>query len=251
MRHISFFLFFIGLFAGSSVVAQPVRVAVAANARFVLQKLSTAFKKNTGITIEVISGSSGKLAAQIRNGAPYDIFLSADLNFAQDIYKEGFTLNKPKVYALGSLIVCSATGADVKKWKTIVNENTSGKIAIANPQLAPYGKAAEQALIHFKLYQTVLNKLVYGESISQVNTYILKGIVNIGFTTESLVYELPPGTDFKWQKIDDAAYQPIEQGAVLLKQTENKNYNNSKRFYNYLFSAEARAIFKKFGYRMP
>lgn len=231
------------------VIAQPVRVAVAANAQFVLKKLAADFKNSTGIEVEVISGSSGKLAAQIKNGAPYDIFLSADMDFAQSVYQDGFSLTKPKVYALGSLIVCSATGTDVKNWKGYITGNHPGKIAIANPKLAPYGKAAEQALTKLKLYTQASPQLVFGESISQVNTYVLKGVVSLGFTTESLVYELPEGAEFKWERIDPSAYQPIRQGAVLLKYSKSKNFVNNKRFFDYLFSAGAKAIFMQYGYR--
>jgi len=234
--------------AGLSSFAQPVRVAVAANAQFVLKKLAADFKKKTGITVEVISGASGKLAVQIKNGAPYAIFLSADMNFAQDLYNEGFTLNKPKIYALGSLIVCSSTGTDLKKWKSYVSSNSAGKIAIANPRVAPYGKAAEEALNYYKIYQQAAPRLVFAESISQVNTYVFQGAVSIGFTTQSLVYELPSSQRFQWQKVETSAYAPIEQGAVLLKYSKNRNYVNNKRFFDYLFSAAAKAIFRQFGY---
>lgn len=230
------------------VFAQPVRVAVAANAQFVVKKLALEFKNKTGIAVEVISGSSGKLAAQIQNGAPYAIFLSADMAFAETVFKAGYGLALPKVYALGSLIVCSSTGADVKSWKSLISNQEPGKIAIANPKLAPYGKAAEQALKKLKLYEKAQTRLVFGESISQVNTYVLKGAANIGFTTESLVYELPPGASFKWQRVESALYAPIKQGAVLLKYAKSKNYTNNKRFFDYLFSAEAKAIFKQYGY---
>ncbi len=228
--------------------AQPVRVAVAANAQFVVKKLLEDFQKRTGITVEVISGSSGKLAAQIKNGAPYDIFLSADMDFAQSVYQDGFALTKPKIYAMGSLIVCSVTGADVKNWKTLISSQAPGKIAIGNPELAPYGKAAEEALHKLGLYQAAKDRLIFAESISQVNTYVLKGAVNFGFTTESLVYELDPAAGLKWQRIDPATYSPIRQGAVMLKYSKNKNFNRNKRFFDYLFSAGAKAIFRQFGY---
>lgn len=233
----------------SAMAQQPIRVAVAANAQYVLNKLAADFKHKTGIEVEVISGSSGKLSTQIKNGAPYDIFLSADMDFAQSLHAEGFALAKPRVYALGSLIVCSTTGADVQNWKSYIAKNTAGKIAIANPKLAPYGNAAEQALNNLKLYDAVSSRLVFGESISQVNTYVLKGIVNIGFTTESLVYELTDQPNFKWQRVDPSVYQSIKQGAILLKYSKNKNFLNKKRFYDYLFSNGAKAIFKQFGYR--
>jgi len=233
---------------GLTSFAQPVRIAVAANAQFVLKKLAADFKKRTGIAVEVISGASGKLAVQIKNGAPYDIFLSADMEFAQRLYNEGFSLDKPRVYALGSLIVCSSTGADVKNWKSTVTGKSAAKIALANPKVAPYGKAAAEALNHYKIYQAVADKLVIAESISQVNTYVLQGVVSVGFTTQSLVYELPSSQRFQWQKVDPSAYAPIEQGAVLLKHGKTRKDVNHKRFFDYLFSAGAKAIFRQFGY---
>ncbi|CAM4346390.1 molybdate transport system substrate-binding protein [Pedobacter westerhofensis] len=234
--------------AGISSYAQPVRVAVAANAQFVLKKLADDFKKRTGISVEVISGASGKLAVQIKNGAPYDIFLSADMDFAENLYTEGFTLSKPRIYALGSLIVCSSTGTDLKNWTSLITAKSPGKIAIGNPKVAPYGKAAEEALNYYKVYQQASERLVFAESISQVNTYVLQGVVSLGFTTQSLVYELPASQRFQWQKVNPLAYAPIEQGAVLLKYSKNKNYLNNKKFFDYLFSAGAKAIFRQFGY---
>jgi molybdate transport system substrate-binding protein len=242
------FLFFLITLGPVFAFAQPVRVAVAANAQFVLKKLAEDFKKRTGLPVEVIGGASGKLTAQIKNGAPYDIFLSADMGFAQSVYHDGFALTKPKVYALGSLIVCSSSGANVKNWTSYITSESPGKIAIADPKLAPYGKAAEEALNHYKIYQAASDRLVFAESISQVNTYVLKGAVNLGFTTQSLVYELNPSQNFKWHKVDPSAYAPIMQAAVLLKYSKNKNFANNKRFFDYLFSAAARAIFRKFGY---
>lgn len=239
---------FIFLLTSIGVVAQPIRVAVAANAQYVLQQLKSDFQKKTGIAVEIISGSSGKLTTQIKNGAPYDIFLSADMDFVQTVYKSGLALTKPRVYALGSLIVCSATGADLNNWKTIATKHRAGKVAIANPDLAPYGKAAEQSLNHYGLYQKISPQLVFAESISQVNTYVLTKVVALGFTTASLVYEIPSTVNFKWIRIDPSAYSPIQQGAVLLKHAKNSNYIGNKRFYAYLFSPAAKAIFKKYGY---
>ena len=235
------------LLISMNVDAQSLRVAVAANAAFVLKQLKADFMKKTGISVEVISGSSGKLATQIKNGAPYDLFLSADMGFAEDVYKAGFSSIKPKIYASGSLIVCSSTGADLKNWKSLVTDGKSGKVAIGNPALAPYGKAAEQAMNYYHIYKKAAPQLVFGESISQVNTYVLKKAVNIGFTTESLVYELPSNSGMKWLRVDPAAYTPIHQGALLLKHA-NSNLANCKRFYDYLFSPAAKKIFKAYGY---
>jgi len=235
----------------SSVRAQTLRVAVAANAQFVMKVLLADFKKKTGIESEIIAGSSGKLTAQIKNGAPYDLFLSADMDFPAALYKEGFALTPPKVYALGSLIVCSTSGLDVKNWQTLLRHNSVKKIAIANPALAPYGKAAEETFRYYNLWNQVKGKLVLGESISQVNTYLTTGVVSIGFTTEALVHESPSVQKLQWARIDPNVYKPIQQGMVILSYAKQGNYGNAVKFFNYLSSPAAKQLLKKNGYQIP
>lgn len=234
-----------------SARAQPLRVAVAANAQFVIKALRADFRKKTGIEIELISGSSGKLTAQIRNGAPYDIFLSADMDFPNTLYSEGFGVNRPKVYALGSLIACGTSDLDLKNWQSLITSHKVKKVAIANPALAPYGKAAEQALQHYGLWNKIKSRIVLGESISQVNTYISTGVVSFGFTTEALLYESQAGVKLKWVKIDPGIYDEIQQGMLILTHAKKGNYNNALKFFEYLQSAAAGLLFKKNGYRIP
>jgi molybdate transport system substrate-binding protein len=231
--------------------AQPLRVAVAANAQFVIKALQADFKKRTGIEIEVITGSSGKLTTQIKNGAPYDIFLSADMDFPNALYKEGFGINPPKVYALGSLIVCSTSDLELKNWRNLLTTSKVNKIAVANPVLAPYGKGAEQALRHYGLWNKINSKMVLGESISQVNTYISTGVASLGFTTEALIYESPDAAKLKWVKVDDKVYDEIKQGMLILTYAKKHNYDKALKFFNYLQSPAAKQLFKKNGYRIP
>ena len=231
--------------------AQPLRVAVAANAQFVTKALQADFKKKTGIETEVIVGSSGKLTAQIKNGAPYDVFLSADMEFPKALYNEGFGINRPKVYALGSLIVCSTSDFDVKNWRNLLVTGKVNKIAIANPALAPYGKAARQVLRNYGLWDKINTKMVFGESISQVNTYIAAGAVSLGFTTEALICESPDAAKLKWLKVDHKAYDEIKQGMLILLYAKKGNYNKAIKFFNYLQSPAARQLFVKNGYRIP
>ncbi len=228
--------------------SQPLRLAVAANAQFVIKVLQADFKKKTGIETEAIIGSSGNLTAQIKNGAPFDIFLSADMDFPDALYKEGFSITTPKEYASGSLIVCSTVNVDLKNWRKLLTTDSIKKIAIANPALAPYGKAAKEALEHYELWNKVNNKLVYGESISQVNTYITTGAVNIGFTTEALIYEYPDKNKLKWERVDKSVYEKIRQGFIILSYSKKGNYSNAQKFYNYILSTEAKKIFKQYGY---
>ena len=236
------------IFTQAYAQTQPLRLAVAANAQFVVKALQADFKKKTGIETEAIIGSSGNLAAQIKNGAPFDVFLSADMDFTNILFKEGFGISEPKEYASGSLIICSAANTDLKNWRELITGNNIKKIAIANPAVAPYGKAAEEALRHYTLWDKINGKLVYGESISQVNTYITTGTVDVGFTTEALIYEYPEKNKLKWERVDKSVYKKIRQGFLLLRYSKKENYAKAQMFYNYILSPEAKKIFKQFGY---
>jgi len=231
--------------------AQKLRIAVAANAHGLIKKLQTDFKKRTGIETEVIIGASGKLTAQIMNGAPYEVFLSADTEFPDRLFNDGFGLAKPKIYALGSLIICGSAIADFKNWQSILNSGQVRKVAIANPKTAPYGKAAEESLKFYKLETKIKSKLVYGESIAQVNTYIQTGVVDWGFTTESFLYEKSDKTKWKWARVDEKSYGKIEQAVVLLSYAKKSGNSNAKKFYDYLSSSSARKIIASNGYHLP
>ena len=122
------------------------------------------------------------------------------------------------------------------------------KIAIANPAIAPYGKAAEETLQQKGILSDVKSKIVYGESISQLNTYITTGIVEVGFTTQALVKDPANKTQLYWKVIDPKTYSPIEQGMVLLKRAGNNA--NAEKFYQYILSKGAKAIFEEYGYHI-
>jgi molybdate transport system substrate-binding protein len=239
------------VFLGNQIVAQPLRIAVAANAQGLIKKLQADFKKKTGIATEVIIGSSGKLFTQIKNGAPYDLFLSADTSFPNQLYSDGFGVKKPIVYALGSLIICGSKELDVNNWQNILISPKVKKIAIANPKTAPYGKAAEESLLFYKLNEKVKPKLIQGESISQVSTYLQTGAVSIGFTTEAFLYENSNKSHLKWARIDQSSYSPIAQGAILLKHAQKEQLAEATRFFNYLSTPAARKIISSNGYHLP
>lgn len=167
--------------------AQNLKVAAAANLQGVIKVLQADFTQKTGIGIDPIIGSSGNLVQQIKNGAPFDIFLSADMAFPQSLFDAGFTLEKPVVYASGSLIICSTQNLGFDTWERLLLTPGIKKIAIANPSIAPYGKAAEESLQLKGILSEIKSKIVYGESIAQVNTYITTGSVDVGFTTQALV----------------------------------------------------------------
>ena len=228
--------------------AQTLKVAVAANLQSVIKVLAADFNKKSGIVIEPIIGSSGNLTTQIKNGAPFYVFLSADMSFPQSLFKDGFTLAEPKVYASGSLIICSDENIDFKHWETTLLNPSVFKIAIANPAVAPYGKAAQEALTKLDLYDKITDKIVTGESIAQINTFITTGAVSLGFTSLSFTKEPNVGKLY-WKAIDKSLYSPIEQGMVIIKQTPADQMAAAKAFYDYMLSGRAKAILKSFGYQ--
>jgi molybdate transport system substrate-binding protein len=228
--------------------AQTLRVAAAANLQSVIKGLQVDFAHKAGIGIEPILGSSGKLVAQIKNGAPFDIFLSADMSFPEVLYKDGLTTKAPVTYAYGSLVICSTKNIDLANWQRILTTTQIKKIAIANPDVAPYGAAAKQVLQKKGILNKAQSKLVFGESVAQVNTYITTGVVDVGFTSQALVNDPANKTKLYSKVIDPASYTPIRQGMVILKRADSNIW--AKKFYQYLLSADAKRIFKKYGYRL-
>lgn len=227
--------------------SQNTKVAVAANLQGVIKVLQADFEQKTKIKIEPIIGASGNLSNQIKNGAPFDVFLSADMNFPEQLSKSGYTSSKPVVYALGSLIICSNQNLNLNNWEALLQSNSVQKIALANSETAPYGQAAKEVLVRKNLLQKLQSKIVYGESISQINIYITTGVAQIGFTTEALITDVAGKQKLYWHKINQTDYQPIKQGVVILKHAKNNPY--AQQFFKYMQSAAAKNILKKNGYR--
>lgn len=231
-------------FAG---IGQTLRVAVAANAQFVAGKLAQAFKKQSGIEAQLIVSSSGKLTTQIEQGAPFDVFLSADMKYPQELHEKKLTTAAPKIYAYGTLVIWSKTNVVFGKDLNGLKNSAIKKIAIANPKLAPYGTAAEAAMQKTNTFTTLKPKLVYGESIAQVNQYLITGAVDVAFTAKSVVLDPAQKGVGRWTEVDSKLYEPIAQGVVVLK--ASKNLAATNRLYQFLFSAQAKQIFKAYGYR--
>ena len=241
-----FFALFMGLQAGS------IRVAIAANVGYAMPDLVKAFESHHPNTrVETLIGGSGKLAAQIQRGAPYDLFLSANMDYPTKLHAAGMTLDAPRVYARGALVMLSTLPRDFSRGIAVLRDASISRIAVANPRTAPYGKAAFDALTRAKLLETLRPKFVYGESIAQTVAYTQKA-ADIGLIAKSALYA-PQMRTYKegthWREIDPALYTPIDQGMVLLKQSADNP--EAKAFYAFLLSDEARAIFVRYGYRLP
>jgi len=241
------FLIPVLLLLATTAFGQNLKVAAAANLQSVIKVLGQDFKTKTGITIEPIVSSSGNITAQIRNGAPYDVFLSADVTFPATLFKEGFGSKAPVVYAQGSLILCSSQDVGFDNWERLLLTDRIKKIAIANPAIAPYGKAATEAIKQKGISNEIQSKIVTGESISQVNTYITTGVADVGFTTQALVKDPANKTKLYWVEIDPKLYAPIEQAMILLKHAQSNP--DAEKFYQYILSPAAKAIFKEYGYK--
>jgi molybdate transport system substrate-binding protein len=221
-------------------------IATAANMQFVMDELTTAFTQETGIECEKIISSSGKLTAQIKEGAPYDIFVSADMKYPLNLYNSGFTANKPAIYAYGKLILWSLFDS-IKPSVNLLLQKNIKHIASANPKTAPYGIATEEVLNHYKIFDSIKNKLVYGESIAQTNQFITTKATEIGFTAKSVVLSPVAKGKGNWIALDENTYTPIEQGVVIIKNSPSTT-QKKEIFYNFLFSEKGTAILNKFGY---
>lgn len=246
IKRIKIFLAFFLLFSGAAF-AQNVKVAVAINMQPVIKALQKDFKQRTGIEIEPVLGPSGSLAAQIRNGALYDIFLSGDLNFPETLFNDGLCEKRPVVFAQGSLIICSSQDIGFENWERVLLTSRIKNIAIVNPEKSPYGKAASQTLADKGIISDVRQKIVTSDNMSQVNTSIITGNADVGFTTLAFIKDPLNKMLLYWQLVDPKSYSPIEQGMVLLKRAGTNT--DAEKFYQYILSAPAKAIFKEYGYR--
>ena len=231
--------------------AQELMVAVAANVQYPVEELKAEFQKQAGISIVTAFGSSGKFTAQIANGAPFDVFLSADMDYPQALKDRALTHNSPKVYAYGTLVLWTMCGVDLSKGMEVLADGPVKRIAVASADTAPYGRQAVKALKYFNLYDRVSAKLVYGESIAQTNQFITTKAAEAGFTAKSVVLAPNMKGEGAWIEVDKDSYDPIAQGAVILKHAEKGNLEAAEKFFDFLFSAEARDIFKKYGYALP
>ena len=211
-----------------------------------MHELVTVFTAESGIEAEVVHGSSGKLLAQIMEGAPYDVFISADMKYPNTLFKKGKAEEKPKVYAYGKLVLWSVNGNIVPSLG-ILSSDSITHIATANPKTAPYGVATEEFLRHNGIYNQVKDKLVFGEGIGQTNQFINSGAADIGFTAMSVVMSPKLKTKGKWLALDSSTYTPIAQGVVVIKK-DGKNTDQAQAFYRFLFSPKGKSVLKKYGY---
>ena len=244
-------LFCLSFVLSGSVIAETLTVAVAPNVKYAFDDLQAEFKKETGIDITPVFSSSGKITAQVRHGAPFDIFMSADMGFPETLYKNGYAAEPPRIYVYGALVLWTMKDLDMGKGVELLKDSIVKKVAMANPRAAPYGKEAIKVLKYYKLYDTVEPKLVYGEDVSQTSLYIASRAADIGLTAKSVVVSPEMKGKGKWIEIKKESYDPIAQGVVILKHGRVTNAVAAQRFHDFLFSPKARAIFEHYGYVLP
>ncbi len=239
----------LSLFIGNILLANSINIAVAANVSYAIDELIQEFNKQYPHSkVRYTLGSSGKLTAQIIHGAPYDIFMSANMRYPNRLYKEDIATTKPVVYAKGSLALFSTKEYNLSKGIELLKDKNIKKIAVANPKTAPYGIAAKEALENSDTYSNIKDKFVYGESVSQTVSFAVSA-ADIGLVAKSSLYSKQMSRykkDINWIDVDSKLYTPIDQGIVMLKNKKAKD--DVKLFYNFILSHKAKKILKKYGY---
>ena len=227
----------------------PLRIAAASDLRFALDQILVGFRAaNPAAPVEAAYGSSGSFFAQIREGAPYDVFLSADADYARRLAAEGLS-ESPFPYAVGrlALVVSKDSGLDPKGFGELLTSPAIRRIAIANPAHAPYGRAAEAALQTWRIRDLVAAKLVLGDSVSQAAQFVDAGAAQAGIVALSLVRS---GTSrLAYAEIPEGVHPPLDQAGVVLKRTAAPD--SARAFQAYLTGEAGRTVLSRYGFGLP
>lgn len=230
--------------------AATVQVAVAANFSGTLQRLAPLFQQASGHTLQVSAGSTGKLVAQIRNGAPFDVFLAADAETPAQLEAEGLAVAASRVtYAVGRLVLWSPDPARIDGRPDVLKAGNFRHLAMANPRVAPYGQAAQQTLEKLNLAQTLAPRLVLGESIAQAHQFVASGNAELGFVALAQVMtDGQLGAGSFWL-VPPSLHAPLRQDAVWLRRA--RDAAAAQALLAFLRSAAARAVIAAAGYALP
>jgi len=241
MRLLFKLFIFIAVISCGKAERDTIRIATSANMKSSMEKLISKFESTNGTKCEMILSSSGNLVTQIRQGAPIDVFVSADVAYCQSLFRDGLAVEEPKVYAIGGLSIVRKKPV-VEKGIAEFNSSDIERIAIADPDIAPYGRAAKEMLITMGMWNEIQSKLVFGQSISQVNHFISTGAVDAAITAESSIQDLKSNT-YSWTHVDPTMHKPIRQAMVYLNEQKG-----SKEFSKFLLSSNAKEILINHGY---
>src|SRR5438445_9712493 len=237
----------------SAAQAGEISISAASELNFAFKEIVAEFEKKTGNTVKLPLGSSGNFFAQRSNGGRFYLFFSADIGYPQNLEEAG--LAEPGtlyMYAVGRIVVWVAKGSpiDVAELRIKALQHPSvKKVAIANPKHAPYGRAAVATMEHYKVHDTVKDKLVLGENISQTAQFIQTGGADIGIIALSLAVAPAMKASGMYWEVPVEAYPRLEQGAVILKAA--KDQKTARAFLDYIKSPEGTAVFKRYGFFLP
>ncbi|HEC26975.1 MAG TPA: molybdate ABC transporter substrate-binding protein [Gammaproteobacteria bacterium] len=240
-----FFIVSVLMLASEQSLAAELRVAVASNFARTMTGLIQQFEANTGHKVKLVSGSTGKHYAQIRNGAPFDAFFAADIKRPKLLEEEGIAVPGSRfTYAIGKLVLWSPKVDVVDSSGKVLERGNFRYLAIANPKLAPYGRAAREVLQSRGLWDSMKGKIVRGENISQAYQFVNSGNAELGFVAYAQLKHPDQRIKGSYWKIPQALYTPIEQQAVLIKDSEA-----GRSFLSYIQSKEALMIINDHGYQ--
>jgi len=246
------FLYFVtSLLPLSFLHAQTLRIAAASDLQFVLPDLAAQYERQSSVKLAITYGSSGNFFAQIQNGAPFDLFFSADVSYPDKLVSAHLAdPNSLQVYAIGRLVLCLPPDSplDPATGLKVLLDPRIQKIAIANPAHAPYGRAAVAALKNAGLYEQLTPKLVFGENISQAAQFVQSGSAQAGLIAFSIAFSPAMKSGKHWE-VPAAQYPAVEQAVVLLADSPNKAPADS--FLAFLKTPAARAIFELYGFFLP
>ncbi len=227
--------------------SKELTVAAAANLTDAFEELGKRFTSQTGIRVVYSFGSTADLTKQIENGAPFDVFAAADIEHVDELNSKGFVVPDTRVlYARGRLVIWipASTHAPIIRIEDIASPDIK-TIAIAKPDLAPYGKASVEALRALNLWSQIEPKIVYGSNVSQTKQYASTGNADVAFIPLSLVKP----NEGRYIEVDAALHQPIDQALAVVKASSKQE--QARRFTDYIMSAEGQAVLKEYGYSKP
>lgn len=236
----------------SSARAQEPLVAAASDLQFALVELAEAFEADTGLSVRLVTGSSGSFARQIRQGAPFELFLSADEAYVLDLARDGHLRDEGVLYAIGRLALLVPDGSPIpldgpEGLATALAEGRVRRFAIANPEHAPYGARAEEWLRHHGLWEAIQPRLVFGENVSQAAQFALSGSAEGGIVAWSLLRSPVLSSRGRHRLLDETGHAPLRQRMALTRRAGPA----AERFYHWLQSPAARDILARHGFELP
>jgi molybdate transport system substrate-binding protein len=252
LRRLSRVLFFVCLFiAGQTAHAgEKITIAAAADLKFALDEIVVLFEKaHPADRVETIYGSSGKFQTQIRQGAPFDLYFSADIAYPRALKEEGFAASEVQPYAVGRIVLWSPSRDAARMTIAGLADSSIRKIAIANPKHAPYGKRAEEALKAAGVWGKVEGKLVYGENVAQAAQFVQTGNAQAGIVALSLALSPELARQGSYALISDTLHQPLEQGFIVTKRAADNPL--ARAFARFMAGQEARAVMTRYGFVLP